>query len=100
MYKANLLYLYSLILKLWKYSLGYKTNKSKLEIVLRRQKHATRIIYFKDTLTQSTNIHTQNKKRYGLMFLKIFFLETKNKYNTKSTTVTFYKPFMKTKGAS
>ena len=44
MFKIALLYLYSFILELWKRSLGQEN----LAILLHRQNHASRIVYFND----------------------------------------------------
>ena len=37
------------------------TNKSKLEVLFRRQKHATRVIYFKDKFTHANSLMQQLK---------------------------------------
>ena len=95
------------------------TNKSKLKKILNKQKHASRIIYFKDKFTSAAplmqnfnvlNIYQLNIYQV-LLFMhkvknhnisKIFekcFKITFNKYNTKASNKNFYKPFCKTKCA-
>ena len=93
------------------------TNKSKLNVILRRQKHASRIIYFKDKYTHARpllkemnalNIYQLNINNTLLFMHKVknnttpnifkqsFNINT-NKYNTKSTNTKFHKPLIKTK---
>ena len=92
------------------------THKSKLKGLLRKQKHASRIIYFKDKYThakplmqkmKSLNIYQLNIYQILLFMHKVknnnipnifknSFQLNNNKYNTKSSQTTFYKPFCKT----
>ena len=92
-------------------------NKSKLNILLKRQKHDARIIYFEDKFThakplmqkvKALNIYQLNiyqillfmhkvkNKNIHNVFKKSFNL-TNNKYETKSSNLLFYKPFCRTK---
>ena len=93
------------------------TNKSKLNTLHRRQKHASRIIYFKDKNTHAKpllkklnalNIYQLNVYQVLLFMHKVknnsipnvfknAFIINSNKYNTKNANTTFYKPFFKTK---
>ena len=93
------------------------TNKTKLSALLRRQKHASRIIYFKDKYTHAKpllkrlnalNIYQLNINNSLLFMHKVrnnnipnifkkSFKITVNKYNTKSANKTFYKPLFRTK---
>ena len=91
------------------------TNKSKFKKILNKQKHASRIIYFKDMYTSATplmqnfnvlNIYQLNIYQVLLFknhnISKIFekcFKITFNKYNTKASNKNFYKTFYKTKCA-
>ena len=89
------------------------TNKSKLKTLLRRQKHAARIIHFKDKYTHARpllqNIKALNVYQLNIQQTLLFMHKVKhknipnvfknsfsinsNKYNTKSTQNSFYKPF-------
>ena len=93
------------------------TSKTKLATLIRRQKHASRIIYFKDKFTEAKpllnslnalNIYQLNIYQILLFMHKVnneditnvfknSFKKTRNKYNTKKSKTTFYKPFVKTK---
>ena len=93
------------------------TSKTNLKILFRRQKHASRIIYFKDKVTHARplmksfnalNIYQLNIYQILLFMHKVknnnifslfkrCFSETRNKYNTKATETTFSKPFFITK---
>ena len=93
------------------------TSKTNLKVLFRRQKHASRIIYFKDKLTHARplmkslnalNIFQLNiyqillfmhkvKNNNIISLFKNSFSKTWNKYNTKATNTTFSKPFSKTK---
>ena len=93
------------------------TNKSKLNTLHRRQKHASRIIYFKDKNTHAKpllkklnalNIYQLNVYQVLLFMHKVknnsipnvfknAFIINSNKYNTTNANTTFYKPFFKTK---
>ena len=95
------------------------TTKTNLTILLRRQKHASRIIYFEDRYTHAKplmislkvlNIYQLNVYKILLFMHKVknnnithvfkqTFSEVNNKYNTKSSNVNFYKPLFKTKCA-
>ena len=87
------------------------TNKSKLSVLLKQQKHAARLIHFKDKYTHAKPL-LQNLKTlniYQLNILQTLFLMHKiknhniptvfkrafsiytNKYNTKSTNISFFK---------
>ena len=93
------------------------TNKGKLKVLLRRQKHAARLINFKNKFIhakpllvdmKALNIYQLNIYQI-LLFMhkvknqqvpKVFttsFKIYRNKYNTKSTSITFSKPFCRTK---
>ena len=92
------------------------TTKTNLTILLRRQKHASRIIYFEDRYThakplmislKALNIYQLNVYKILLFMHKVknnnithvfkqTFSEVNNKYNTKSSKVNFYKPLFKT----
>ena len=94
------------------------TTKTNLTLLLRRQKHAARTIYFKDKFTHSKplmvslnalNIYQLNIYQTLLFMYKIknnitlpvfqpSFTEVNSKYNTKSSNI-FYKPFCNTKHA-
>ena len=92
---------------------GGSTNKTKLNQLLRHQKHASRIIFFKDKLTHakpllqsinSLNIYQLNifhillfmhkvKNEQTPQIFKTIFSKTNNKYNTRSCRrLTFSKP--------
>ena len=94
------------------------TNKTKLNQLLRHQKHASRLIFFKDKLTHAKpllqsinalNIYQLNIFRILLFMHKVknertpqifktFFFKTNNIYNTRSCRrLTFSKPLYKTK---
>ena len=93
------------------------TNKTKLNVILRRQKHASRIIFFKDKYTHARpllkelnalNIYQLNINNILLFMHRVknntipnifkqSFKINKNKYNTKATNTRFYKPLVKTK---
>ena len=94
------------------------TNKTKLNQLLRHQKHASRIIFFKDKLTHAKpllqsinalNIYQLNifhillfmhkvKNEQTPQIFKTIFSKTNNKYNTRSCRrLTFSKPLYKTK---
>ena len=95
------------------------TTKTNLSILLRRQKHASRIVYFKDRYTHAKplmislnalNIYQLNIYKILLFMHKVknnnithvfkqSFSEVSNKYNTKSSSINFYKPLCKTKCA-
>ena len=91
------------------------TNKSKLKTLLRRQKHAARIIHFKNNYTharpllqnmEALNVYQLNIQQTLLFMHKVkhgniptvfknSFPLNSNKYGTKSTKSYFYKPFFK-----
>ena len=91
------------------------TNKTKLNVILRRQKHASRIIFFKDKYTHARpllkelnalNIYQLNINNILLFMHRVknntipnifkqSFKINKNKYNTKATNTRFYKPLYK-----
>ena len=93
------------------------TNKTKLNVILRRQNQASRIIYFKNRYTHARpllkdlhalNIYQLNINNTLLFMHKVknntipnifrqSFKINKNKYNTKSTNTRFYKPLVKAK---
>ena len=93
------------------------TNKTKLKTLHRRQKHAARIIYFKDRFTHSKplmkslkalNIYQLNIYKTILFMynvknnnipriFKSSFTTVINKYNTRSSERCFNKPYYKTK---
>ena len=93
------------------------TNKTKLNVILRRQNQASRIIYFKNRYTHTRpllkdlhalNIYQLNINNTLLFMHKVknntipnifrqSFKINKNKYNTKSTNTRFYKPLVKAK---
>ena len=93
------------------------TNKTKLKTLHRRQKHAARIIYFKDRFTHSKPL-MQSLKALNIYQLNIYktilfmynvknnniprifkssFTTVINKYNTRSSERCFNKPSYKTK---
>ena len=93
------------------------TNKTKLKTLHRRQKHAARIIYFKDRFTHSKPL-MQSLKALNIYQLNIYktilfmynvknnniprifkssFTTVINKYNTRSSERCFNKPYYKTK---
>ena len=91
------------------------TNKSKLKTLLRRQKHAARIIHFKNKYIharpllqnmEALNVYQLNIQQTLLFMHKVkhgnipnvfknSFPLNSNKYGTKSTKSSFYKPFFK-----
>ena len=93
------------------------TNKTKLNQLLRHQKHTSRILFFKDKLTHAKpllqsinapNIYQLNIFHILLFMdkvknehhksLKAFFSKTNNIYNTRSCRrLTFSNPLYKTK---
>ena len=93
------------------------TNKSKLKTLLRKQKHAARLINFKDKLTHAKplllDMKALNIYQLNIFQILIFMQKVKtqhipyvftnsfkiysNKYNTRTTNTTFYKPFFRTK---
>ena len=98
-------------------NIAWARNKSKLKVLLRRQKHAARLINFKNKFIhakpllvdmKALNIYQLNIYQI-LLFMhkvknqqvpKVFttsFKIYRNKYNTKSTSITFSKPFCRTK---
>ena len=93
------------------------TNKTKLKTLHRRQKHAARIIYFKDRFTHSKPL-MQSLKALNIYQLNIYktilfmynvknnniprifkssFTTVINKYNTRSSERCFNKPYYRTK---
>ena len=94
------------------------TNKTKLNQLLRHQKHASQIIFFKEKLTHAKPLatiykcskHLPAKYFHILLFMhkvkneqtpqifKTIFSKKNNKYNTRSCRrLTFSKPLYKTK---
>ena len=91
--------------------------KTNLKILLRRQKHASRIIFFKDRYTHAkplmTSLNALNIYQLNIYKILLFMHKVKNniithvfkqsfsvvnnKYNTKSSNLNFYKPLYKPK---